>query len=66
MNYGKLKQIVSETIKDGRVVSLIHKYLNASAMVKGVFERNERGFSQGGLCQAPHNSPYAEIVIMPS
>lgn len=48
VNHSKLIQIVSETIKDGRVVSLIHKYLNAGAMVKGVFEKNEKGFAQGG------------------
>lgn len=48
VNHSKLIQIVSETIKDGRVVSLIHKYLNAGVMVNGMFERNEQGFSQGG------------------
>lgn len=48
VNHSKLIQVVSETIKDGRVVSLIHKYLNAGVMEKGVFEKSEEGFSQGG------------------
>lgn len=48
VNHSKLIQILSETIKDGRVVSLIHKYLNAGAMINGMFERNEQGFAQGG------------------
>ena len=48
VNHSKLIQIISETIKDGRVVSLIHKYLNAGAMVNGMFERNKQGFAQGG------------------
>ena len=48
VNHSKLIQILSETIKDGRVISLIHKYLNAGVMVNGMFEKNRQGFSQGG------------------
>jgi len=48
VNHSKLIQIISETIKDGRVVSLIHKYLNAGVMDKGSFEKSEEGFAQGG------------------
>lgn len=48
VNHSKLIQILSETIKDGRVISLIHKYLNAGVMVNGVFEKNRQGFAQGG------------------
>ena len=48
VNHSKLIQIVSETIKDGRVVSLIHKYLNAGVMVNGMYEESGEGFSQGG------------------
>lgn len=29
INHSKLIEVISRTIKDGRVVSLIHKYLNA-------------------------------------
>lgn len=35
----KLIEILSRTIKDGRVVSLIHKYLNARVIQNGMFER---------------------------
>lgn len=44
----KLIQVISGTIKDGRVVSLIHKYLNAGVMVKGALEETKVGMPQGG------------------
>jgi group II intron reverse transcriptase/maturase len=44
----KLAEILSKTIKDGRVVSLIHKYLNAGAVRNGMFERTDVGVPQGG------------------
>ncbi len=44
----KLIEVLSRTIKDGRVISLIHKYLNAGVMAKGVFEKTEIGMPQGG------------------
>lgn len=48
VNQSKLIQIISETIKDGRVVSLIHKFLNAGVMVDGVVQATKQGFAQGG------------------
>ena len=48
VNQSKLIQILSETIKDGRVISLIHKFLNAGVMVKESFERSPEGVPQGG------------------
>lgn len=44
----KLIGVLSRTIKDGRVISLIHKYLNAGVLVNGEFERTEIGMPQGG------------------
>lgn len=44
----KLIEVMSRTIKDGRVISLIHKYLNAGVITNGVFERTEKGMPQGG------------------
>jgi RNA-directed DNA polymerase len=44
----KLIEILSHTIKDGRVISLIHKYMNAGVVQHGLFERTEIGVSQGG------------------
>ena len=44
----KLIEVLSRTIKDGRVISLIHKYLNAGVLVNGEFERTEIGMPQGG------------------
>ena len=44
----KLIEVLSRTIKDGRVISLIHKYLNAGVIANGIFERIEIGMPQGG------------------
>ena len=44
----KLIEILSRKIKDGRVISLIHKYLNAGVVQNGMFERTEVGVPQGG------------------
>ncbi len=44
----KLIEILSRTIKDGRVISLIHKYLNAGVISRGIFEKTEIGMPQGG------------------
>lgn len=44
----KLIEVLSRTIKDGRVISLIHKYLNAGMVQNGLFERTEVGVPQGG------------------
>lgn len=44
----KLIEVLSRTIKDGRVISLIHKYLNAGVIANGMFERTEKGMPQGG------------------
>lgn len=44
----KLIEVLSGTIKDGRVISLIHRYLNAGVISRGVFEKTEVGMPQGG------------------
>lgn len=44
----KLIEVLSRTIKDVRVNSLIHKYLNAGVIANGMFERTEIGMPQGG------------------
>ena len=44
----KLIEVMSRTIKDGRVISLIHKYMNAGVVSKGLFEKTEVGVPQGG------------------
>ncbi len=44
----KLIEVLSRTIKDGKVISLIHKYLNAGVIANGMFESTETGMPQGG------------------
>lgn len=48
VNQSKMVEILSRTIKDGRVISLIHRYLRAGAMNRGKFEETELGLVQGG------------------
>ncbi len=48
VNQSRLIQILSETIRDGRVISLIHKFLKAGVMVGGMFEESPEGVPQGG------------------
>ncbi|MCE5331147.1 MAG: group II intron reverse transcriptase/maturase [Bacteroidales bacterium] len=48
VNQSRLIQILSETIKDERAISLIHKFLRAGVMVGGMFEDSPEGVPQGG------------------
>ncbi|HEX2970099.1 MAG TPA: group II intron reverse transcriptase/maturase [Bacteroidales bacterium] len=48
VQHSKLIEVLSRTIKDGRVVSLIHKYLNAGVMQDGHYEETYEGVPQGG------------------
>lgn len=48
VNQSKLVELLSRTIKDGRVISLIHKYLKAGVIVGHKFEGTEIGVPQGG------------------
>ena len=48
VNQSKLIEILSRTVKDGRVVSLIHKYLKAGVVVCNKFEETNVGVPQGG------------------
>lgn len=48
VNQSKLMEIMSRDVKDGRVLSLIHKYLRAGAVECGRFVDTEIGVPQGG------------------
>jgi group II intron reverse transcriptase/maturase len=48
VNHSKLIEVLSRTIKDGRVISLIHKYLSAGVMNGEKYEPSEQGVAQGG------------------
>jgi len=48
VNHSKLIEVLSRKIKDGRVISLIHKYLNAGAMIKHSYKDTTEGVPQGG------------------
>lgn len=48
INHSKLIEILSRTIKDGRVISLIHKYLRAGVVIGNSYEETIEGVMQGG------------------
>lgn len=48
VNHSKLMEILSRTVHDKKVLSLIHKYLNAGVVVEHKFEATEQGVPQGG------------------
>lgn len=48
VNQDKLIGIIRRTIKDGRVVSLIRKYLVSGVMINGVIQPTKVGTPQGG------------------
>lgn len=48
INHDKLIRILSEDIKDGRVISIIRKYLQSGVMISGVVMGTETGAPQGG------------------
>ena len=64
VNHSRLIQILSQTIKDGRVISLIHKYLNAGVVVKHKFEETTKGVPQGGLCGYRHKPPCGIPMVL--
>lgn len=48
VNHSKLVEVLSRTVKDGRVISLIHKYLRAGVVTGNKFEETKLGVPQGG------------------
>ena len=48
VSHSKLIEVLGKTVKDGRVISLIHKFLNAEVMEDGGFKPTEEGVPQGG------------------
>lgn len=48
VNHSKLIEVLSRTIKDGRVISLIHKYLNAGVIIRHTYRETRVGVPQGG------------------
>lgn len=59
VSQSKMIEILSRTIKDGRVISLIHKYLRAGAIADKKYEATVKGLAQGG-----NLSPLCSNVIL--
>ena len=62
VNHSRLIEILSRTIKDGRVVSLIHKYLRSGVIDKGLWHASEEGTPQGGPLSPSPEQHHAERV----
>ena len=48
VNQSRLIEILSRTIKDGRVISLIHRFMRSGTVWCGRFEETKQGVPQGG------------------
>jgi group II intron reverse transcriptase/maturase len=48
VNQSKLVEVLSRTVKDGRVISLIHRYLRAGVVIRHSYKDTFEGVSQGG------------------
>jgi group II intron reverse transcriptase/maturase len=48
VNHNKLIEVLSRVVRDGRVISLIHKYLQSGVMVNHQYEDSTQGVPQGG------------------
>ncbi len=48
VNHDKLMRLLSDTIEDSRVLSLIRKYLQSGVLLDGVVQSTEEGCPQGG------------------
>ena len=48
VNHSKMIQVLSETVKDGRVVSLVHKFFRAKINEDGKITKPTMGMPQGG------------------
>ncbi len=59
VNQSKLKYVLSRTIKDGKVISLIHKYLQVRVIVKHKLEKTPFGVPEGGPL-----SPFHRIIML--
>lgn len=48
VNQSKMVQLMSNTVKDSRVISLVHKFMGAGAVKQSSYEETKQGVSQGG------------------
>ena len=59
MNHSKLIELLSRTIKDGRLISLIHRYLRAGVEINGRTIVTTEGVPQGGPLSPTFEQYYA-------
>ena len=59
VNQSKLIQLLGETMEDGRVISLIHRFLMAGVMIGGEVHPTKEGTPQGG----PLSPLLANVVL---
>jgi group II intron reverse transcriptase/maturase len=49
IDHGRLREVLHSRVRDGVILRLIGKWLNAGVMEEGVLRRNEAGAPQGGV-----------------
>ncbi|WP_010255506.1 reverse transcriptase domain-containing protein [Myroides injenensis] len=62
VSHSRLIELLSKRVKDPRVISLIHKYLNSRVIINGKYEQSTQGVVQGGpLCPLLSNIMLDEL-----
>ena len=60
VNHSKLIEVLSRTIKDSRLVSLIHRYLNAGVINCGKYQLTQLGAISGWPFESNIKQHYAQ------
>ena len=55
-----LQEVIKQRVRDGVIIRLIGKWMNAGIMEEGKMSYPEAGTPQGGLCKALHKPPYVK------
>ena len=66
IDHGMLRDVLKKRVRDGVIIRMIGKWLNAGVMENGQRMFPEKGSPQGGLCKALHKLPYAKQPFMHS
>jgi group II intron reverse transcriptase/maturase len=63
IDHGRLREVLSQRVRDGVLVRLIGKWLNAGVMEGGALQRSEAGTPQGGVISPLLANIYLHTVL---